>query len=287
VWNGDFGTQQWAIRFLLTAALGGAAIVSARLRLRRERDLRDMTAIAETAQRALLRSLPTAAGSFGLAARYISATRAAQVGGDLYEVVETPHGLRVIIGDVRGKGLEAVQMAATVLAAFRQAAYLRPSLDEVAAELDRVVSDVAGDEDFVTALLADFAADETVSVVNCGHHPPILVRSGQVETVGTGEPQLPLGLGTRPRTVTSPWPAGSRLLFYTDGLVETRDQHGTFFPLDRGARVLAAGTLAEALDRLLELLRDFAGGRLDDDIALLIAERMPEGSAPAPPAAPA
>ena len=87
-----------------------------------------MTVIAETAQRAVLRTMPTAIGSVGLAARYVSATAEALVGGDLYEVAATPYGVRVIVGDVRGKGLEAVQTAAAVLGAFRAAAFTEPDL---------------------------------------------------------------------------------------------------------------------------------------------------------------
>jgi sigma-B regulation protein RsbU (phosphoserine phosphatase) len=51
--------------------------------------------------------------------RSLSATEDALVGGDFYEVVVTRHGLRVLVGDLKGKGLEAVQLAALVLAGFR------------------------------------------------------------------------------------------------------------------------------------------------------------------------
>jgi sigma-B regulation protein RsbU (phosphoserine phosphatase) len=64
-----------------------------------------MTAIAETAQLALLPPLPPEMTGVTIAARYRSATRQASVGGDLYEIIPTGHGIRVIIGDVRGKDL--------------------------------------------------------------------------------------------------------------------------------------------------------------------------------------
>jgi serine phosphatase RsbU (regulator of sigma subunit) len=83
----------------------------------------------------------------------VSATANALIGGDLYEAVSTPHGVRIIIGDVRGKGLDAVQLAATVLGAFRQAAAVQPDLPSLVKAIDAVVSAVTGDEDFVTALL--------------------------------------------------------------------------------------------------------------------------------------
>jgi serine phosphatase RsbU (regulator of sigma subunit) len=272
-WNDNAGSADWLLRIAITAGLGGLGVTSAYMRTRRERDLQRMTVIAETAQRALLRALPAEAGSVGFAARYVSATQSALVGGDLYEVAETPYGVRVIVGDVRGKGLDAVQMAATVLAAFRRGAFTQPSLADVATDLDAVVTAVAGDEDFVTAVLAEFHEDSSVTLVNCGHHAPLLVRPGRTpELVPTGEPELPLGLGTAPRATTSTWPAGSRMLIYTDGLVEARDRSGQFFPLIEHAEVLEHGSSDQALDDLLALLDEYADHRHDDDIALVLAE---------------
>src|SRR5690348_8811890 len=172
LWNHNFDSIEFWVRSAVTVSIGALAVSLAVVRVRRERKLLRMTAIAEAAQRALLRPMPSSIGSLGLAARYVSATREALVGGDLYGVVETPDGVRVIVGDARGKGLDAVQMAATVLAGFRHAATREPSLKAVATDLDNVVTSVAGDEDFVTAVLAEFHDDHSVTLVNCGHHPP-------------------------------------------------------------------------------------------------------------------
>lgn len=273
LWNDNFGTPDWRVRLLLSAALGGLAIVSAAIRVSRESDLQRMTVIAETAQRAVLRVMPSAVGSVGFAARYVSATREALVGGDLYEVAESAYGVRVIVGDVKGKGLEAVQLAATVLGGFRRAALTQPSLAAVAADLDAVVSAVASDEDFVTALLAEFHDDHTVTLVNCGHHPPVLVTdTPEASMLDAGEPVPPLGLGPTPRESTSGWPEGSRMLIYTDGLVEARDKSGGFFPLDEYALGLRQGSLEEALDRLLAGLKGHAGPEVKDDMALVLVE---------------
>src|SRR2546429_9386082 len=67
-----------------------------------------------------------------IAARYRSAAREASVGGDLYEIISTGHGIRVIIGDVRGKGLEAILLARQVLSAFRRSAGAMPSMEQIA-----------------------------------------------------------------------------------------------------------------------------------------------------------
>jgi serine phosphatase RsbU (regulator of sigma subunit) len=273
-WN-DLTIAEWAIRLAVASLLAVLALVSATLRTRGERQLQHMTVVAETAQRAVLRAMPSAIGSVGFAARYISATEEALIGGDLYEVASSPFGVRVIVGDARGKGLDAVQMAATVIGAFRRSAFTQPSLDEIAADLNEVVTAVAGDEDFVTALLVEFHEDHTVTFVNCGHHPPLMVTADlDAQLVATGEPQPPLGLGGDPRPVTSRWSPGSRLLIYTDGLVETRDGRGEFFPLGDHATDLHVGNLEEALDKLVEKLVGHAGHRVNDDMALVLAEHQ-------------
>jgi serine phosphatase RsbU (regulator of sigma subunit) len=280
VWNDDLGTVRWWVRLAVTFIIGILAVLLARSRVRRERALRHMTAIAEAAQGALLRAMPSSIGSLRFAARYVSATKEALVGGDLYEVVETPDGVRVIVGDARGKGLDAVQMAATVLAAFRRAAAIEPSLSAIAADLDGVVTAVAGDEDFVTAVLAEFDHGSTVTVLNCGHHPPLLsTEADTARYLDTGEPQPPLGLHPIPNPVTSLLPAGARLLFYTDGLVETRNRQGVFLPLGDSAAILRAGSLGNALDGLLSQVVDHAGDQIDDDMALVLVERAGPGAA--------
>lgn len=273
LWNHNVGSLDWVIRLLLAVALGALAVVVASIREQRESQLRHMTVIAETAQRAMLRVMPAQLGAIGLAARYVSATDAAFVGGDLYEVADTRYGVRLIMGDVRGKGLAGVQMASTVLAGFRRAAAGPPALAAVARELDALVQAVGDDEDFVTAVLAEFYDDHALRVVNCGHHPPLLVdRSGAAHPVDTGEPFLPLGMGSAPRSVRVAWPAGARLLFYTDGLAEARDRDGEFFPLGSAGPVLARGDLGEALDALLARVGRHTGEELDDDMGLVLAE---------------
>jgi serine phosphatase RsbU (regulator of sigma subunit) len=236
-----------------------------------------MTAIAEAAQRALLPAMPDSMGCLGLAARYVSATQEALVGGDFYELVESTAGVRMVMGDARGKGLDAVRMAATVLAGFRHAAVSEPSLTAVATDLDKVVTSVAGDEDFVTAVLAEFHEDHYVTLVNCGHPPPILLTDTDTDTgrlVDTGPPEPPLGLGPAPRPVTVHLPEGARLLFYTDGIVEGRDHDGDFFPLALRAAALRTGELGDALDGLLRDLKDHVGHQINDDVALVLVERQ-------------
>lgn len=273
-WNDNFFTTAWWVRLMFCLILALLAVVLADIRARREAALRHMTVVANTAQRALLRAIPREVGHLTIATRYVSATHEALVGGDLYEVAASPYGVRVIVGDVRGKGLEAVQLAGTVLGAFRRSAFEEASLPTLAANVDKVVAAVAGEEDFVTALLAEFHEDGTVTLVNCGHHEPVVVTpDGVARFVPTGDRVPPLGLGPVPDTVTVRCPSGARMLFYTDGLIEARDRDGRFFDLSAAAPRLATGHLEQALDELLDALTRHASSAVRDDLALLLAER--------------
>lgn len=273
-WDNLHSSSDWWTRVGICTGLSAGAVLIAKARQEREHRLHRMTVIAEAAQRAVLRAMPTAVGAVGFAARYVSASREALVGGDLYEVAATPYGVRVIVGDVRGKGLDAVQLAASVLGTFRQSAFTNERLTEVARELDRVVVSLSEDEDFVTAVLGEFHDDGSVVLVNCGHHPPLLARrDAPGELIDTGEPALPLGLGTDPQESRHSWPVGSRLLFYTDGLVEARDDRGVFFPLNGYAVAVATADLEHALDDLVRELLAHTRKQLNDDMALVLAER--------------
>lgn len=271
IWGDNIGTRDWLVRAFICVLLAILATTSAAIRDRREARLRRITVIAEAAQRAVLRATPTEIGHVGFASRYVSATEDALVGGDLYEIAATPFGVRVIVGDVRGKGMQAVQTAASVLGAFRQAAFTAPDPAALARAIDDVVARLIDEEEFVTAVFAEFRGD-TVAVANCGHHPPLVLSPGDVHMLDTGEPTTPIGLKPDPVLVRHPWPASSRMLFYTDGLVEARDATGAYFPLDITFDELGTLPLDDALEQTLARLRMFSGNRITDDVALLLAE---------------
>jgi phosphoserine phosphatase RsbU/P len=260
------------VRVAAIGIIGVMAVVLAGLRRRREERLVRMSAIAQASQLALLPPLPPEMTGINIAARYRSATRDAAVGGDLYEIIPTRHGIRVIIGDVRGKGLDAVMLARQVLSAFRRSAVARPALEQVAGEVSRVIKPHLGEEDFVTAALAEITPGGDLTIVNCGHHPPLLRHAGALESLTDGTTDLPLGLEENFAPFTARWSPGDRLLLYTDGLVESRDHHGDFLPEDEIAAALLASGCEQALDALMKAVHRYTGGQSHDDIALLLLE---------------
>jgi GAF domain-containing protein/anti-sigma regulatory factor (Ser/Thr protein kinase) len=232
-----------------------------------------VTRVAEAAQRAILAPVPPQIGRVALSARYVSAAAEALIGGDLYEVVQRDGAVRLLIGDVRGKGLDAVRKATVVLGEFRAAAAARDDLAKVARQIDARVVPYVDDEDFVTALLAEITDDGMLTVACCGHPPALLSMGGQLTPVGAHD-SLPLGLGASPSLVQVQLERGARLLLYTDGIIEARDAHQAFVEFDALVAPLATGPLDSVLDRLLDALRARVGPELGDDLALVAAEYL-------------
>jgi phosphoserine phosphatase RsbU/P len=243
----------------------------------------ELSHLASVAQSAVLRPLGPQVGPLAVAGRYISASAAADIGGDLYEALDTPYGVRMIIGDVRGKGLDAVRLASIVLGSYRHVAYERADLRAIVSDLDRAVARSVGDEDFVTAALVEERGG-TLTIVNCGHPSPLLLRRGEVIPLDPPANAPPLGFMPVVRPRVERLEPGDRLLFYTDGLAEAR-RDGQFFPTaDRAWRLLGHGTVADGLASLESALVEWVCGRLDDDIALVLMEytgtRSPKAAVP-------
>nr|WP_316525185.1 PP2C family protein-serine/threonine phosphatase [Kitasatospora sp. K002] len=306
-----------AVRDSLTSAniesqLGAQLIVSVLivglrvLRERHERELARVRSVSEAAQRVLLRPLPERIGPLHLASVYLAAEAEAQVGGDLYAAARTATGTRLLVGDVRGKGLSSLGDAALLLGAFRAAAHLHAELPDLAAYLDGSVSwDLAqlaeqsrqarlyrpaaadrpeesgeSGESFITAVLLDIPDDGSpVRLIDCGHPPPLLLRPDGITTLAARHPAPPLGLGelapTRYEVESFPFRPGDRLLIYTDGVIEARDTQRRFYPLTERVTDWRAERSTALLHRLRRDLLNHVGGRMDDDAAMVVVERLP------------
>ena len=143
----------------------------------------------------------------------------------------------------------------------------------MAGEVSRAIRPHLGEEDFLTAALAQIALTGEFTVVNCGHHPPLLHHGGGLRPLTGRTAALPLGLEDDDFTAfTASWSPGDRLLLYTDGLVESRDDHGDFLPADDIAAALLAPDCDQALDILMRAVDRHTGGHAHDDMALLLLE---------------
>lgn len=166
---------------VLAAVTAGAAWAS-HVRTRYERDLRELTAVAEVVQRVVLRPLPARLGRFDLHLLYVAAAAKARIGGDFYEAVRVPGAVRIMLGDVQGKGLGAVETASVLLGSFRAAVYEAPDLATLADQLDEGLArygawdpDSDAAERFATVVLVEFPdGEDTARLLSCGHPAPLL-----------------------------------------------------------------------------------------------------------------
>lgn len=297
--NHAWGGQQVYTNFLALSLVSAASfITSSTVRTRRESELNQIRRIAVAAQEVLLRPVPARLGPVRAASMYLAAETGAQIGGDLYDVVQTRYGVRMIVGDVRGKGLPAVRAAAVVLGAFREAVHYEDDLVEVvnhcgeALRRDAVImgagangADDALREAFVTALVAQIPDGPAVEVINRGHPPPLLLCDGTVRALMPATHLPPLGLeefisGAPCRTDTYPFLPGDRLLLYTDGVIEARDGDNAFafFDLPAAMKTMCDHTGQAFLEGLRQGLLRHTHGCLADDVALVLVDRLEGGA---------
>ncbi|MFC9118437.1 PP2C family protein-serine/threonine phosphatase [Streptomyces sp. NPDC057067] len=287
--DGALGRVVPVTDLLTLVTVAALSLVINRVVRRRNEQLASARVIAETAMRAVLPTPEDRIGGLLVAARYEAAQADEFVGGDLYAVADTPFGVRLVLGDVRGKGLDAVAAVAVVIGAFREAAEQELSLEGVVQRLERALAregsrrgGLDSMEGFVTAVLAEIpSGSDTLRVVNRGHPEPLVLhQDGALDVLSPTVPALPLGMGLGAwpdRSDEWTLPAGSMFLAFTDGLSEARDAKGAFY--DPAARL--RGRIFPGPDELLSALTDdvrlHTGGRSTDDLALLAVGRPARG----------
>jgi phosphoserine phosphatase RsbU/P len=194
---------------------------------------------------------------------------AKEVGGDFFQTIPDGRGgLLVVVGDVAGKGLPAAMMVSVLVGSIRSVAEFTSEPDEILAHLNRrLVGRTQGG--FSTAIAAHIAANGTVRIANAGHLPPYL-DGRELELPGA----LPLGVDARVRyeAHTIELPAGSRLVFYSDGVVEAQNASGELLGFER-----AAALSTESAEKISQAAKAF--GQADDITVVTIAREMAAAAA--------
>ncbi|GAA3373237.1 hypothetical protein GCM10017750_01750 [Streptomyces racemochromogenes] len=274
----DLGTW-WTAAGIIAVTV--AAAYGSHLRLQRERTLFQVRLVADAAQQVVLGPMPRRFGDVAIESLYLAAAAEARIGGDFYEAADTPYGVRLLIGDVRGKGLPAVGAAAAIVNAFREAAYDETDLVEVARRMDassmRYNAAFPADgatERFATALLVQIPhGGGHIDILNCGHPPPLLLNRGELRVLEPAAPSPLLSLaeliGDHYSVDSYAFAPGDLLLLYTDGIAEARARDGEFFPLTTWMRRQPPTPPRELLTALHRDLVHHSRGRLDDDVAAL------------------
>ncbi|MGA9673553.1 MAG: SpoIIE family protein phosphatase [Terracidiphilus sp.] len=187
---------------------------------------------------------------------------AQQVGGDFFQIVPASEGgLVLVVGDVAGKGLPAAMLVSVIVGAIcGLSEYTQDPAELLAGLNERLVGRAGGG--FSTALAAHVAADGRVTLANAGHLPPYL-DGKEVESNGA----LPLGVmgGVCYETTEFRIEPGSRLTFYSDGVIEAQKPNGELFGFERGRELSMqpAAAIAEAAKKFGQ----------SDDITVVTIER--------------
>ncbi|WP_026341940.1 SpoIIE family protein phosphatase [Actinomadura atramentaria] len=247
--------------------------------IRASRLYRRRAEVADSLQASLLpKSLPAIPG-VELAARYLTATHGAEVGGDFYDVFRLGRGWGLVLGDVCGKGEDAAAVTASARHGVRLAARWHDDPAEVLAKVNAALLD---EDRFVTAVLAGLEVrdDRVVATLGIAGHPPaIVVRAdGVIRSASHGG--VPLGLFedfTAGHDTVELFP-GDTLFLHSDGVLDACDAARAEFGRERLLETLAGvagqplGALTDAVERALQ---EFCDGDLRDDVSMLALRVSP------------
>lgn len=268
----DFGTGE--IRLIGSVSSVASAAVARGQVYERERR------IAETFQRSLLPEVRDHYGSFEIGRQYAAALDEARVGGDFYDVFELRSGkIAFVIGDVSGKGLDAAVHTATAKYLVRAFAFEEDDPSKVLSRANDALCFYVPVSMFVTMFLA--VLDTEAGIVyysNAGHELPLLWSSAASRFRSLACTGRALGFLANCDYLTeeATLHPGDVLIMYTDGVTEAR-RDGKFFDA-AGVREAAEPLIGSSASQLAEGIenevRRFAGGRLRDDIALLVVKRQ-------------
>jgi sigma-B regulation protein RsbU (phosphoserine phosphatase) len=184
-----------------------------------------------------------------------------EVGGDFFQAIPDGRGgLLVVVGDVAGKGLPAAMLVSMLAGAIRTAAEFTSAPDQILAHLNRRLAGRT-QGGFSTAIAAHLGADGTVVIANAGHLPPYL-DGREMELPGA----LPLGIDARAVYEAQRFTLaeGSRLVFYSDGVVEAKNAEGELLGFER-----AAALSTESVEKISLAAKAF--GQVDDITVVAIA----------------
>ncbi len=215
-----------------------------------------------------------------IATAYVTATEGLDVGGDFYDVYDSPGGWGLAIGDVQGKGEEAATVTAMVRHAVRVLAHWNPDPAAVLSMVNEVMLAQQSTDRFVTAIAAHMRWDGGILRLNigsAGHPGPVLVRpDGRVRLVPGGG--LPLGLfpDCEPGLAQLELEPGDMLFLFTDGVTDARSPGNAYFEsrLTDELSALAGRSAHEVISAMRTLVVEFSLNDLRDDMTMLVLRAL-------------
>lgn len=257
---------------LLQLAADGAALAIDNASLSEQR------AVTAIMQRTLLPDVLPQIPGMCFSAKYLPAGLGIKIGGDWYDVFQHAGGrIAFVIGDVVGRGVLAASMMAEIRTALRAYMIQGHKLTEVVSMLNELLISMGRNRGATLSILTLDPEAQELEVVIAGHVPPLLIEPDGAARLLEQTPGLPIGvcIGHDYPTCRYPFPTGSRLLLYTDGLIERREESidDGFQRLILAAEATAGRTDSSFADRVYRALLDETP--LEDDVALLAIEDVP------------
>jgi serine phosphatase RsbU (regulator of sigma subunit)/anti-sigma regulatory factor (Ser/Thr protein kinase) len=240
--------------------------------------LSEQRAVTAIMQRSLLPdALPEIPG-MRFSAKYLPAGTGVKIGGDWYDVFQLASGrVAFVIGDVVGRGVLAASVMAEIRTALRAYMVQGHELTRVVSMLNELLISLGRNRGATLSILELDPQAEELEVVIAGHLPPLLIDPDGRARLLEQKHGLPVGVRARHdyETFRYPFPTGSQLLLYTDGLIERRNE-----PIDAGFQRLMTAAEATAREADAPLADGVYRALLDetplgDDVALLAIETLP------------
>jgi serine phosphatase RsbU (regulator of sigma subunit) len=261
-----------------TLTTAGTIAQQAALAIDNARLYQQQKEFAETMQQSLLPRERPAVPGLEVGTVYESAAQV-DVGGDVFDFMELPDGrLAVVLGDVTGHGIDATADMAMAKFVFRSLAREHPEPSDFLAHANEVVVGEIAVGKFITMAYLTIDPAGEVLCASAGHPEPRLVRSdGTVTGLQCGGLALGIDAPQTYEQVRAALPPGGAVVIYTDGVIESR-RGRELFGMERMDEVLSANASQPAqvlADELLAACRDYAGGDLPDDCAIVVIKRLP------------
>lgn len=240
------------------------------------RELLEQAEVGRLVQEGLLAQIPGRTADLEVAHVYISAREKARLGGDFLDSFSIgPRGVVFMIGDLSGHGLEAAADSVMLRSLFRGFMIENPDLPEAMRRLNRVLESELEPGHYATALAVDYQMSGDLEMVCAGHPFPVLC-DGDCRQLELGGPALAIDADSNYASDLIQLRPGAVFVAFTDGLSEAR-AGGELFGEDRVVAAVASLSNAPAraiAEHLIDESLRHAGGRFDDDVAVLVLKRL-------------
>ncbi len=200
------------------------------------------------------------------------------VGGDWYDFWREDKRMVMVVGDASGSGIPAALLATLAMSAIRAEAKHSSDTLGIISKANRAIVPNRLEDRFITVFYADLELDTLkLRYVNAGHNDPILIRGGSELILLGSEKRSILGAFEHPELGVEEvqLEPGDRVFIYTDGVTECKDSRRRMYGENRLRRYLRrAGSRAPQalIDGLVDSLKGFCGGKMDDDFTILLCD---------------